>query len=442
MCSSERGQLMYRQKQQKAFLIRTQAVEDKAVEERRKGEAFRIKQLKERKLKELKIHNQVLSSRAGASGRVQLKEKYEALDLAIKHTTKKHNNRMKKLTARQKRREIDCQMLLDFEIKELKLTGDAKNELVHAYKYTLSHQKTIDKRESEHMREIHSTEISFIKTIGDIQTRMTDQVSELTVRHIDDKRYTQEATDVSIMAIKVEMKVADNKIKDCERAIQHDIDRRSLLNEHDVELYTMFSQHAVRDNKRLVNWDGVLGREVKRHEPCYGHYNNRKIPNLDEEFKPDEFRTDKLNEAKTELETLKTNLDSVMAKAQEKIKSLIIRQKTEFKETQDRFQMRIIELEIKQEIDFNMIWKRQQNEINDMVTFQTLELETESLVREAESKALFERKVLSSLLDNVSDGVITISPAGKIDRFKYVPVPQPNSPVKQLKTCLNTRVPK
>jgi PAS domain-containing protein len=406
-----------RQKEQKKFLVKTQAVADKDVLERRKGKAFRIKQLKERKLKELKIHNQVVSSRAGAVGRVQLKEKYAALDLVIKHTSKKHSERIKKLTECQKRREGDQEMLLDVEIKELNLTGDEKSELIHAYKYKLNHQKTIDKRESEHMREIHSTEISFIKTIGDMETRMTDQVSELMVRHIVDKRYTQEATDVTVMALKVVMKVAHNKIKDFERAIVHHINRQRLENDHDVEMYQMFSGHSVKDNKRLASWDSVLKRDVPRHDSCYGQYSKRKIPTFDEEFKPDEFLTDKLNQAEAELETLKVDLATVLAAAQDNMTALEARQAAEFNEVQEKFQMRIIEMEIKQEIDFSMIWKRQQAEISDMVAFQKLELETESLVREAELKALFERNVLSSLLDNVADGVISISPAGKIDRF-------------------------
>lgn len=76
-------------------------------------------------------------------------------------------------------------------------------------------------------------------------------------------------------------------------------------------------------------------------------------------------------------------------------------------------------MEWRQEVEVKDLEKGSEAELEEEYLIQERELEMEGFIRGAELKAMQERRVLSSLLDSVVDGVISIDPKGYISRFKY-----------------------
>lgn len=58
------------------------------------------------------------------------------------------------------------------------------------------------------------------------------------------------------------------------------------------------------------------------------------------------------------------------------------------------------------------------SELNELISVQANELKLDEDIRCSETRALQERKVLASLLDNIADGIICIDSTGIIQRFK------------------------
>lgn len=417
--STERSRLREKHDREKRELQERQTKYQNAVQERRAAKSFRSQTLTQRKKKESKIYNQKIASRFAALGRAQLKQKYAELDEDIKYCMNKHGKRVKQLVAKQKRAEEDRHLLLEVEIKELNVSGDAKNELLHSYTFKDNHHKSLDKRNSEHMREMHSNDLLFVRAFGDLEIRMMDQFSELQLKHTVEKHQLQESNGDIITAMKLKIKNARMSIKDCEIAIEQDLERLKLENQQEVEMYEMYERHSQLDNKRLLGWSDKIERKLPLHELCYGVYEKPAKPERQTQFLPDQHLRQQLDEATKRFEVLQEDLVKEKQKATARSKSLITRQNAEFQELKATRDYNVAELEARQELEFATIWKKQKAEIDQLIDFQNLEKQTEAFVRAAEVGALFERTVLSSLLDNVADGVVTISTTGKIERFKY-----------------------
>ncbi|KAJ2985836.1 hypothetical protein HDV02_000321, partial [Globomyces sp. JEL0801] len=88
-----------------------------------------------------------------------------------------------------------------------------------------------------------------------------------------------------------------------------------------------------------------------------------------------------------------------------------------YKEKEEQFEKELVELEMKHDIEKKRLVEDCEAEIEESLKIQEREREMEAHIRQAETKALIERKVLNSLLSTFVDGVISIDPLGFIQRF-------------------------
>jgi signal transduction histidine kinase len=116
---------------------------------------------------------------------------------------------------------------------------------------------------------------------------------------------------------------------------------------------------------------------------------------------------------------MKTQLKNLATRHEKALGEMQARQASEFKNKEDEFSKEIMELEWKQDVEIKDSIKADEDQLSDALQIQARELAMEGHIREAESKALQERRVLNSLLDSVVDGVISIDPRGFIVKFKY-----------------------
>ncbi len=84
---------------------------------------------------------------------------------------------------------------------------------------------------------------------------------------------------------------------------------------------------------------------------------------------------------------------------------------------EEEFQKEMVELQWRQDVETKDFQKDNDAEIAEALAVQEHELELDSQIRGAETRALQERRVLNTLLDTIIDGVISISPTGVIMRF-------------------------
>lgn len=80
---------------------------------------------------------------------------------------------------------------------------------------------------------------------------------------------------------------------------------------------------------------------------------------------------------------------------------------------------KLVDIKERQILEAEKMCETHRLNIGELKITQENEIATEDLVHDTEMKALLERKILDNILNTVDDGIISISPVGKILRFNH-----------------------
>ncbi|KAJ1503168.1 hypothetical protein HMI54_008351 [Coelomomyces lativittatus] len=168
-------------------------------------------------------------------------------------------------------------------------------------------------------------------------------------------------------------------------------------------------------------------------------------------------------EAEEKLVRIQESLRTLTMKQKEDMTALKKEQAEALKQLEESNQMELEELNLQQETEMRSLKKAHEVSIFELLATQQREHQMEASIRATERRTLTERKTLNSVLDNVTDGIITIDTNCIITRinsavehmFGYEPVELLNRNVKMIvpepyqsnhdnfiQSYLQTRIPK
>ena len=249
--------------------------------------------------------------------------------------------------------------------------------------------------------------------------------------------------------------VEKNKINSAERKIsilhmQHDnsIQIKALLSKHNLQKRELLRIQKENKEKRKAAWNIIAGSQSatpssgktpdnefskdpsvngSEQKPASKKLNAAHVSAaaelLDEDedgmARAEQNREIEIKQTQDSYLRAKTKLDELKKKQQQEFTETLERHKLEETVLEDKFQDESTQMLLEQEEEKQAFEEDCNAEIHEALEVQERELAMEEHIRGAETKALIERKVLSSLLDTFVDGVISIDPMGFIKRFKY-----------------------
>lgn len=443
----EISQTLARQAEQVRRLKMIQESHAKDRIERKQAKNFQRNLFRERKEKDGKIHAQELAHKVAAENKQMLKEQHERIQQLVEYTSEKHQKERRQLSASQDRKINDQKRLLDIQTD--KMGEDEKNEVVKEFQLGISHQKTLNKKVADQLRERQVVEMRQLKERADLDTQIMLTLATLKAQHTQNTQRQELSATQDISRLKNTADDLSESIKINQIKLQHVVELDKLASLHKQQYQNVMHTLKNRSAKRRQKWSKILGRDIPKL--------NEMFTALDQEQQRDasadggdvdnddakstvsssystssssrsKCTTSKaalvsgINEAiaraKQELVLLEASLTQEAATRIQTLANLRLTQHQALSDKEAEFEKQIIEMEQLHEQEMNELVDTFEEDVSEVQQVQEREREMEAVIRNAETKALQERKVLTAILNTTVDGVISIDPTGFIKRFK------------------------
>jgi hypothetical protein len=440
----EISQTLARQAEQVRRLKTIQDSHAKDRTERKHAKNFQRNLFRERKEKDVKIHAQELAHKVAAENKQMLKEQHDRVQQLVEYTSEKHQKERKQLYESQDRKINDQKRLLDIQTD--KMGEDEKNEVVKEFQLDISHQKTLNKKLADQLRERQVIEMRQLKERANLDTQIKITVATLKAQHTQHIQRQELIATNNISRLKNTMTDVRESIKMNQLKLQHLIEVDKLASLHKQQYQHVLQSLKARSAKRRQKWSKILCREVPALNEMFaaleqneageaGDHDDddtKSIVSSDSSSHSSSSTTKgatsksalaaSLNEAiaraKQELILLDASLSQEAATRIQTLANLRLTQQQELSEKESDFQLQISEMEQEHEKEMNELTAAFDEDISEFGLVQEREREMETTIRNTETKALQERKVLTAILNTTVDGVISIDPTGFIKRFK------------------------
>ncbi|KAL7753798.1 hypothetical protein RI367_000730 [Sorochytrium milnesiophthora] len=178
----------------------------------------------------------------------------------LEHTELRHTKERKQLSAAQDRKIQDRRTLMELETAHM--STELKQQAVKDMQFKANHQKVLDKKVAEHLRDIQGLEIRQMKEQFELEMRSMEKIHEtqaqgnaayksLMVQQVTEKQVIKRAV--------TETKFAVEKH---ELQVQHAHDLHQLRQEHAEQLEKLVQAQAERSRQRKAKWAVVLQETV------------------------------------------------------------------------------------------------------------------------------------------------------------------------------------
>ncbi|KAJ3025337.1 UNVERIFIED_CONTAM: hypothetical protein HDU68_007247 [Siphonaria sp. JEL0065] len=369
----------------------------------------------------------------------------------IAHVERIHARKCKNLTSVQESRNKHDQRLYELEIRHL--PPDIQVLMKKRYSAKVNHQRILDKKALDQLRETQRTEVLHIKELFNLKHHCTDEalrmrtsqqeaLHALDLKHFNEHREEKD----SLLALKdaIKAKIFED---------QHAREVRKLLDRHRMQLSNLNALHSEKlselqtsshYNQRVRVSLNALTESIESSDDrmslsssvsSFGS-NTRASSILSTEslglgglsasiqnFSPSvrsSFSSRSRNSSETEQEPIKVR--------EEKMRLMKIRQKDARSRMQAEHSEQLVLLhesqqfkmaELQKQHDHIMMQLQRQHDYDIMETrlIHEKEIALEQSIHEAEGRILAERKILGSVLDSVIDGIIIIDPNATILRI-------------------------
>lgn len=302
----------------------------------------------------------------------------------------------------------------------------------------------------------------------DLETKMMEELSTIRAQHLLNIQVREGSQREEYQLEKSRIETTKESIKIMEVQMQNNFDLKKLLVNHKNQIRQLKRGQKARKQSRKRYWANILEREVvsaigsQAHSQLHSqsqsqaqsqaqsathsnamsrqlsseslHRNGGSeksdgtgVGNLNFVGDQDDEKVDydahsqhleaQKNQAAQQLAKMYDQLESLAKKHKESMNELKKSQRDALVKREEEFQKEMVELQWKQDVESKDFQKDNDTEIAEALAVQEHELELDSQIRGAETRALQERRVLNTLLDTIIDGVISISPTGVIMRF-------------------------
>ncbi|KAJ3319675.1 hypothetical protein HDV06_006168, partial [Boothiomyces sp. JEL0866] len=428
----------------------TQVIKD--YEARKLAKLTTLKQ--QRELKMLYLETQL---RAEITQRTEdIKQKLtlhrQKISKIVQHIEDRHTKQIVQFNAAEDRSYRNKKLLLQLQCASL--SEEERGEAEKKFQARLNHQKVIHKKRLEHTQEQQRLELRQFKEKTDIQAIMMEELSYMKTTHYKVEQDLVVEQKVEYYAAKDKIQAAKKLLKLADMKYQHNVEVSKMKSLQRNRIRELIKEHKELSSTRKYYWEYVLGKEnafsemtqeddigsntdrsrsnqsysqstaqstsqSKAHSRMNSDSNVRQPKKTSKEMEEEPSKNE-IEESTTEKQTV-AKLQAQLSELRKKHNDALIHLKSEnesaYKELKQKLESELAEMELNHDVERKRATQDAENEIAETLQNQEKEIELENHIRQAETKALIERKVLINMLDTFTDGVISIDSRGFIQRF-------------------------
>ncbi|TPX50467.1 guanylate cyclase [Synchytrium endobioticum] len=409
--------------------------------ERKKAKLSMKKLMRETKARDLKIMQQDSLAKATLELKTALHQRREAFELTVSNALTRHAKQLKLLAAAQERRIAAEKQLSELEVRHL--PKEARAASVKKYAIYLSHRKAMDKRVTDHLREIQLMEVKHAKERFDCELLTHDEIASLKMMHaqqVEEMEFTHIA---ELHADKDKLNVLRETMKLMQLDAENNAEmRRFILQQKQLLKSVRDAQKArlgantaeSRDEQRssrsssrirsLVESRSHSNQSIDSHDGhstmsgiSSNHDNENVLNSAMKNLGVDADNVDSMDDIHAQVAKLEANLVKLRTRLKDAIVELTAQQRQALELAERGCVERLRELEQSQDLEINNVRDVQEAELAELKAIQDKEIMMEQTIRDAEYKMLIERKLLNSVLDSCFDGIMNIDTSGIVFRF-------------------------
>ena len=149
-------------------LLARQAESIQDIQKRKSAKKFQREQQREIKNLYLKTHDQDIAYKKTDEVKQNLREHRERSELLVSHIEERHQKQIKQFAAAEERKINDQRTLVELECRHL--NEEQKSEAMKEFQSKCSHQKALDKKKLDQIREHQRVELRHFKDKVDSET--------------------------------------------------------------------------------------------------------------------------------------------------------------------------------------------------------------------------------------------------------------------------------
>ncbi|KAI9344964.1 hypothetical protein BDR26DRAFT_917072 [Obelidium mucronatum] len=402
------------------------------------------------KLRDMKIFQKASDAKLARHVQQILDQNRQEFEETIAHVEKIHSRKCKNLSSIQESRNTHDKTVYEMEIKHLNM--DAQNLMRKRYGAKANHQKVLDKKSLDQLKEVQRMEILHIKELFNLKHACTDEalrlrtvqqeaLHALDIKHCNERREEK----VSLAALKDNMK-AKSEEEQHMREVRKLIDRHrmqlcNLNEEHEEKLRELQSSanstHRVKVSLNALTDSLEPSDERNSLSSSVSSFcsNSRFSSTASTEslgfagMSPSSLAISPYLRSALSIKTSSSDTDQEPVKIkEEKMRLSKIRQREARARLVGEHNEQLLVLheaqglkmsELKKQHDHAMMQLQRQHdyELMELRRIHEKEVVLEQNIHEAESRIMAERKILGSVLDSVIDGIIIIDTNASILRI-------------------------
>ncbi|KAL2920313.1 hypothetical protein HK105_200386 [Polyrhizophydium stewartii] len=425
----------------------------KARAERKAAKKLHRSNMRRIKYRDMLIQKQETIERATQLLRQSVLDQSEAFETLMSHVRSVHEQQRIELMAAQERKLEYERAINDLEINSK--PDEIRLGLAKKFQVRQSHQRILNKRLNEHLRDRQIVEARHVKEKFELESRCADEMGTLRVSHVTRIAEQQESQFLELNNEKEQLQAEHETRKLAALAQRHQAELRKLRHIQKIALKQMKLQHEQRvANYRDNTKNGIaavsqLTASTTSIPPSATISRGDSVSSMDDvqsdagsvsvpsplriaarinsmgpkmrsgqalSYQGDE--DDSMSARTPESQNMRASgLHALRARQQNERTSLIAVLQAETNDVNLAHSAQLSEFADQHRLELEKLEMEQREEIEQMRTMQEKEILVEQSVHESEMAALVERRVLNSVLESVVDGIINIQPDGVVTRF-------------------------
>jgi PAS domain S-box-containing protein len=337
--------------------------------------------------------------------REAMKAKRGAFDILITHLSDIHSRQFKDQTDAQNR-QIQCERTLQ-EIETRNLKNDARRSQLKKHHVRENYQGIQNKRLNEQLAERQQMEVRHAKETYDAQTLSFEESGSLKTTHL------QERSDLDARHVSER-----HDEKETQR-VGHENNKTKMIEEyHAAKLADLVKNNKFAERQLEIRQAKEVAMRLRDHSDTQGATDSAsEIDSKSTKKAAVAERADALVGGKAASMTSSKSFAALTKRHQEEKIALVTKHQGEINALEFSQKEKLLNLEEKQHHEVSMLFEQQILENTELKAVHAKEILIEDTMHDTEMKALLERKVLTSILETVDDGIINISPIGTLLRF-------------------------
>lgn len=421
--------------------------------------AKKFQRSQQRELKDLYINTQFRADlfKKTEEIKVTLRHMREKNAKIVGHIEERHIKQVKQFNQAEERGFADQKVLIELECQNL--SEEQRSETMKKFQSKVNHQKVINKKKLDHIREQQRLELRQYKEKVDHETKMIEELANLKETQSQAEQDVIADQRQEIIGEKEKVQATQKQLKIIDMQAEHALEITKMQASQRIQLRQIGRTQKERKIKRYKHWSGIINRDITlehaslnasvlgshsgspqaksiahsiAHSQAHSRRNSnpdlkesKQLINTQQENAEDNVdsklasshREMKADETKEHLLRMQQGLLDLKKKHEKALYALKQNHETAYADLKEKFQEELTEMEWRHEVEKKRLTTDNDADIEEALANQEKELIMEGHIRKAETKALIERKVLNNLLDTFVDGVISIDPRGFIKRF-------------------------